>query len=222
MNCPNCKNPIQDNANECEWCGSEIIFEPNNSFPPNGQSVSILRFSFKGAWLFVTTSKIDIYSNGKFITKGFVSKGFVFEFTRNANINPVISFKSVLSNVTLALPQLELNKSYLIELEYNRKTGNIASNPLAINEIANTTQKNNYNENPTGSYIDNRGMYTCGDIEDVYSQTLLEKLSSDFENSEYSIRNIEQKCSNCSGWGVHFCYGKYQCGACGHNYIYNK
>ncbi len=24
MNCPNCKNPIQDNANECEWCGSEI------------------------------------------------------------------------------------------------------------------------------------------------------------------------------------------------------
>ena len=24
MNCPNCKNPIQDNSTECEWCGSEL------------------------------------------------------------------------------------------------------------------------------------------------------------------------------------------------------
>ena len=219
MNCPNCKNPIQDNANECEWCGSEIIFEPNNSFPPNGQSVSILRFSFKGAWLFVTTSKIDIYTDGNFIATGIVLNGFVFEYTRNSNINPVISFKSSLSNVTLTLPQLELNKSYLIELEYSRKTGNIASNPLSIVEIANATQKNDYNNSPTGSFIDDSGIYNAGD---VYNQVLLEKLSSDFENSEYIIKNIEQKCPNCRVWGVHFCYGKYQCGACGHNYIYNK
>lgn len=25
MNCPSCKNPVQANANECEWCGSEIV-----------------------------------------------------------------------------------------------------------------------------------------------------------------------------------------------------
>ena len=25
MNCPNCKNPIQDNYTECEWCGNKII-----------------------------------------------------------------------------------------------------------------------------------------------------------------------------------------------------
>ena len=24
MNCPQCKNPIQDNATECEWCGSNL------------------------------------------------------------------------------------------------------------------------------------------------------------------------------------------------------
>ncbi|MEI7487368.1 MAG: hypothetical protein WCJ72_08150 [Chryseobacterium sp.] len=30
MNCPNCKNPIQDNATSCEWCGFLIL---NVSFP---------------------------------------------------------------------------------------------------------------------------------------------------------------------------------------------
>lgn len=25
MNCPNCKNPISDNSQECEWCGCKII-----------------------------------------------------------------------------------------------------------------------------------------------------------------------------------------------------
>ena len=24
MNCPNCKNPLQQNASECEWCGSVL------------------------------------------------------------------------------------------------------------------------------------------------------------------------------------------------------
>ena len=24
MNCPNCKNPIQDNSTECEWCGNAL------------------------------------------------------------------------------------------------------------------------------------------------------------------------------------------------------
>ena len=24
MNCTNCKNPIQDNSYECEWCGNQI------------------------------------------------------------------------------------------------------------------------------------------------------------------------------------------------------
>ncbi len=30
MNCPKCKNPIQDDSVECEWCGNKIIpdFQP--------------------------------------------------------------------------------------------------------------------------------------------------------------------------------------------------
>lgn len=31
MNCPTCKNPIQSNSKECEWCGNIIIKEPVNS-----------------------------------------------------------------------------------------------------------------------------------------------------------------------------------------------
>ena len=29
MNCPTCKNPIQLNSTECEWCGNEIIKIPS-------------------------------------------------------------------------------------------------------------------------------------------------------------------------------------------------
>lgn len=25
MNCPKCKNPVDENSNECEWCGNKII-----------------------------------------------------------------------------------------------------------------------------------------------------------------------------------------------------
>ncbi|MDR0828554.1 MAG: ribosomal protein L7/L12 [Prevotellaceae bacterium] len=31
MNCPNCKSPINDNAAVCEWCGSSIKIEIENS-----------------------------------------------------------------------------------------------------------------------------------------------------------------------------------------------
>lgn len=31
MNCPTCKNPIQENLTQCEWCGNIIIKELLNS-----------------------------------------------------------------------------------------------------------------------------------------------------------------------------------------------
>ncbi len=31
MNCPNCKNPIQENATECEWCGIAVNFNNNKT-----------------------------------------------------------------------------------------------------------------------------------------------------------------------------------------------
>ncbi len=41
MNCPNCKNPIQDNSTECEWCGCDI----NSTIPINNfESKYIVNF----------------------------------------------------------------------------------------------------------------------------------------------------------------------------------
>lgn len=31
MTCPNCKNHIEDNSTKCEWCGTEIQTNNNNS-----------------------------------------------------------------------------------------------------------------------------------------------------------------------------------------------
>ena len=30
MNCPTCKNPINDNSTECEWCGAKINLSKGN------------------------------------------------------------------------------------------------------------------------------------------------------------------------------------------------
>jgi len=38
MNCPNCKNPIQKNKNECEWCG--VVINNSDRTAPNSQSIS--------------------------------------------------------------------------------------------------------------------------------------------------------------------------------------
>jgi endogenous inhibitor of DNA gyrase (YacG/DUF329 family) len=50
MNCPNCKNPVEDNATVCEWCGVSITPKSLNTvnamclevFGPLNNGVSIL------------------------------------------------------------------------------------------------------------------------------------------------------------------------------------
>ena len=32
MNCPKCKNPIENNAFVCEWCGASFVFTHNNKY----------------------------------------------------------------------------------------------------------------------------------------------------------------------------------------------
>jgi len=47
MNCPKCKNPIEDNAAVCEWCGAEIT---KNKTPNNTNLQYIYR------WLYIICS----------------------------------------------------------------------------------------------------------------------------------------------------------------------
>jgi hypothetical protein len=35
MNCPQCKNPIQDNTTECEWCGHKLVEKPFDTLSVN-------------------------------------------------------------------------------------------------------------------------------------------------------------------------------------------
>ena len=64
----------------------------------------------------------------------------------------------------------------------------------------------------TGSYIDNDGCYTVGD--DVYEAETIRSFSN-FDESNYTVSVIEQKCPKCNVWLTHHCYGKYQCSNCG-------
>lgn len=64
MNCHNCKNPIQDNSKECEWCGCEIINKDNSDKIGHINSVSdldtiILELCKKGQRLEAIKLKID-------------------------------------------------------------------------------------------------------------------------------------------------------------------
>ncbi len=131
MNCPNCKNPNQAGAYECEWCGAMM----SNSIPKTTTSntKNTLKFIFKGEW-FLIDAKTDVYVNDTFATKGSVKDGFQFEI-ENTAILPVIKLKNLLTSKTIALPTLDINKSYLIELEYSRIWGNYSSKPKSIQQI---------------------------------------------------------------------------------------
>lgn len=38
MNCTSCKNPLQDNSVECEWCGNKIIADFQTVYPKSGKN----------------------------------------------------------------------------------------------------------------------------------------------------------------------------------------
>ena len=69
------------------------------------------------------------------------------------------------------------------------------------------------------SYIDNDGCYTVGD--DVYEAETIRSFSN-FDESNYTVSVIEQKCPKCNVWLTHHCYGKYQCSNCGFIDIYRE
>ena len=41
MNCTNCKNPIQDNSYECEWCGNLVSDQSGASIINDAQNLDI-------------------------------------------------------------------------------------------------------------------------------------------------------------------------------------
>ena len=66
MNCPNCKNPIQETASDCEWCGSKIkSFLKNDNLKTPSSAPSnkplIILFSWLLMFIGVVGSLIAFY-----------------------------------------------------------------------------------------------------------------------------------------------------------------
>jgi hypothetical protein len=62
MNCPNCKNPIEDNASICEWCGENI---PNSyNINSNKNSEYCLNIQTEKIWTPFGSPKLKIIIDG--------------------------------------------------------------------------------------------------------------------------------------------------------------
>ena len=96
------------------------------------------------------------------------------------------------------------------------KSKAVSKKEIIKNNNINIKKRPNY---VTGSYIDNDGCYTVGD--DVYEAETIRSFSN-FDESNYTVSVIEQKCPKCNVWLTHYCYGKYQCSNCGFIDIYRE
>lgn len=130
MTCPTCKNPIQDNSKECEWCGNEIIDTTNKLNVPLGK---ILRIVYNGNGSSIYNHDIEVYINGVSKYKSTLKKGVVFD-VENMNLMPIIQFKLWLDYYKIDIPKLDIDKNYLITVDFSKWKG-FKSTPKSIEEI---------------------------------------------------------------------------------------
>ncbi len=139
MTCSNCKNPVQANSNECEWCGSKIISiksiaEKNNDFFKGFFKTKIV-FIFDGLRV-IGDYNVQVYINENILDKKLSLKnGFTFEI-ENTGVTPIIQLR-IEGNRTrrLELPKLDELSNYLITIDYIWWLGRFNSKPKSIEEI---------------------------------------------------------------------------------------
>lgn len=99
MICPNCKNPVQEKAKECEWCG--VMFENSNSHLNNIDVVFIN--NVKNIWgkyshAMITFKRPSNLSNHPFfsLTDGngrwMLNKSIPLKYTINGKTNTIVGF----------------------------------------------------------------------------------------------------------------------------------
>lgn len=79
MNCPSCKNPMQDDSVECEWCGNKIIPDFQPVYPKFGKNKYwfINKSSRYFVYLILIIVSIILSING-IIVFGFAFCGILF------------------------------------------------------------------------------------------------------------------------------------------------
>lgn len=128
MNCSNCKGPIKNNTDVCEWCGSDII--NLNTDNKKLETTKKIKFVFEGEW-FLLDAYVEVYFNGRLLLKSSVKRGFEFIINNEKQL-PVIKLETPYRSKSLKLPTLSLNENYLIELEFSRLWGNFCSKPKRV------------------------------------------------------------------------------------------
>ena len=113
MNCPACKNPIQESSKECEWCGS-VVPHIEKLQPENAIEIILI---FEGCRRGFGT--IEIFVDQKKIGSGSFYEGFEFIFRTTKN-RPLIEMKYKEYSTNLKfLPDIyfEFGQSYTIVLD---------------------------------------------------------------------------------------------------------
>jgi len=231
MNCTNCKNPVSDNAEQCEWCN----FALNTSKKINSSSIILdkgecvffskrvkhihgfyevheeyIKIISRDEKLHLIINRENIYNIEPYsrlkwlhfiIIIGTLVRYFILLFSKFERGYSIITSKS--------------GNNFLIPKKINLQTFDIIARSYNKGEQSKANEKTIHTPTGSGSFIDKNGLFTAG--ENTYMGKLIEKHSNLL--SKDSVNDFEKKCPNCSIWIFHDCLGKYKCPECDHEYI---
>ena len=230
MNCTNCKNPVSDNAEQCEWCN----FALNTSKKSNSCSIIL----DKGECMFFSKRVESIY--------GFyeVHEEYIKIISRDEKLQLIIDRENIYNiepyyrlgwlHAILLIGSIiryfyilnfergysiitsKSGNNYLIPKKNNLQAFDIIARSYIKGEQSKTIDKTLHNTTGSGSFINANGEYTSGG--NTYMGKLLEKYSDLL--SRDSVSDFEKKCPNCSIWIFHDCLGRYKCPECDYEYFY--
>lgn len=118
MNCPSCKNPIQNGSVECEWCGIQICLNSSNN---NFDSQYIINFHLKTNPKYTNPRSILIFVDNLMVKEFSINEGCDFDYL-TSNIKPEISVSLNGGKKLYKLPNIGFdskNTKYRIEWRPN-------------------------------------------------------------------------------------------------------
>jgi hypothetical protein len=118
MNCPTCKNPNQENAIECEWCGNNLAAASRDS---GADSNCILNFHLPKPKSNYGQRGVMIFINEIMVHEFLVNNGCDFSFSLKKS-NPVISISENSGKKLHRLPNFNFdlkNNKYRIHWRSN-------------------------------------------------------------------------------------------------------
>ena len=115
MNCPNCKNPIQDNYTECEWCGGKINPSKNNKKIENSIVLTLKLKKTKG---YGEHEVLRLFINNYFIERFILKDGIDYTLTiEDEKLLFEYEWEGYARRYKMFAKKFVLGEKYLIEFE---------------------------------------------------------------------------------------------------------